>query len=71
MFWLWFKYLLYLGKWVFFVYKFVNRRVPDVPYAHNIGIPNHGCILVWDFQSLRLTNIVFEAFLLKTTAPKA
>ena len=37
---------------IFFAHKFVNYHVsniPYVPYAYNIGIPNYGWILFWDF----------------------
>jgi hypothetical protein len=38
---------------IFFTYEFLNPRVlhvPNIPYAHNIGFPNYGHILFWDFQ---------------------
>ena len=40
------------------MHKFVNRYIYNVPYTHNISIPNYGRILFWNFLSLRLTNIV-------------
>jgi hypothetical protein len=55
---------------IFFTYEFLNPRVlhvPNIPYAHNIGFPNYGHILFWNFQkspineysvSLRMHHIV-------------
>ena len=64
MFLLWFEDSLFLVMRIFSVCEFVNCHVPDVPnvpYAHDMDIPNYGRIQNFEsFQNLRLTNIVFK-----------
>ena len=43
------KHLLFLVMLIFLLCEFYNHHVPDVPRVRNIGIPNYGRILFWDF----------------------